>query len=96
MNGLLIASVAWVFCGVAVAMMPMRWQFRLVPVLALAAVGVLGMIAMTYGWLVFGLALAAVVSMFRHPLRYVWRRLRGEEVELPPEISAEISREMKR
>ncbi|MDQ7069134.1 MAG: DUF2484 family protein [Rhodobacterales bacterium] len=92
MSNLLISAIIWVFCAVAAAMMPMRWQFRVVPVLAMAAFVIMGMIATTYGWLAFGLAVAAFVSMFRHPLRYVWRRLRGESVALPEDISRERTR----
>ena len=86
LSNLLITAILWVFCAVGAAMMPMRWQFRVVPVLAAIAFGIMGMIAKTYGWLAFGLAVAAFVSMFRHPLRYVWRRLQGEDVEIPEEF----------
>lgn len=86
MNPVLTAAILWVFCAVAVAMMPMRWQIRLVPILGLAALAILGMITNIYGWLAGALALAGFVSMFRHPLRYAWRRLRGEKPEIPEEM----------
>lgn len=98
-SNLLIIAIIWVFCAVAAAMMPMRWQFRVVPVLAAAAVMIMSMIAMTYGWVAFGLAVAGFVSMFRHPLRYVWRRIRGEKVDLPVDLAVDFpvddSEEMK-
>lgn len=83
MNSTLIFASIWVLAASGVAMLSMRWQFRLVPILFVFAVVLMGLIAKSYGWVAFVAVLIAFVSMFRHPLRYVWRRLRGENPEIP-------------
>ena len=40
-------------------------------------------LAFVYGLLVGAVALFAFVSMFRNPLIYIYRRLRGETPEVP-------------
>ena len=80
---LLWASIAWVFASVATAMLPMRLQFVPGICLLIAAPVLIILISMELGWWVGILALAAFVSMFRNPLRYIWARLRGQHPELP-------------
>ena len=50
--------------------------------LALAPVLIIWL-AFVYGLLVGAVALFAFVSMFRNPLIYIYRRLRGETPEVP-------------
>ncbi|MCX7566328.1 DUF2484 family protein [Sulfitobacter sp. F26169L] len=76
-------SIAWVFASAATAMLPMRRQY--VPGIALlvAAPVLIVMAGFQFGWIYALLGLAAFVSMFRNPLRYIAARLRGENPEIP-------------
>lgn len=83
MSMLLWLCIGWVFASALVAMLPMRWQYLPGVLLLLAAPVLIGSIAKTIG---FWAALAAVLafgSMFRNPLRYFWKRLKGQMVERP-------------
>lgn len=82
----LFLGCLWVIAATVVAMLPMRRQY--VPGLGLlvAAPVLIGFIGWQHGWIFAALGCAAFVSMFRNPLRYLWRRARGEAVELPPEL----------
>lgn len=77
------ASILWVFLAVTVAMLPMRQQYVPGVVLLLAAPVLIVMIGINHSWLLALLALAAFVSMFRNPLRYIWARLRGQKPQVP-------------
>lgn len=80
---LLWASILWVFASVATAMLPMRHQYFPGVALLIAAPVLIVLIGMELGWWVSVLALAAFISMFRNPLRYIWARARGQKPELP-------------
>lgn len=80
---LLWLSIFWVFASAVVAMLPMRKQYFPGVILLLAAPVLIVMIGMEFGWIVSALALAAFVSMFRNPLRYLLARLRGQHPEIP-------------
>lgn len=83
MSMLLWLCIGWVFASALVAMLPLRWQYLPGVLLLLAAPVLIGSIAKTIG---FWAALAAVLafgSMFRNPLRYFWKRLKGQMVERP-------------
>ncbi len=83
---LLLACVAWVFASAIVAMLPMRRQY--VPgviLLALAPVLIVW-VGLEIAWWAALLALFAFASMFRNPLRYFYRKLTGQAVELPKEL----------
>lgn len=74
-----IVAIAWVLIGTVTALLPMRRQ--LVPGLALlvSAPVLLVWLGLVHGlWIVLA-GLAAVVSMFRLPLRHLWSRLRQRE-----------------
>ncbi len=79
----LIVGCFWVLTAAIVAMLPMRLQYPPGILLLLAAPAVLGWIAQAHGWWIFGVGLFAFVSMFRNPLVYLMRRLRGEMPEVP-------------
>ncbi len=76
-------SIAWVFASVGVAMLPMRHQYAPGVALLLGAPVLMVLIWLQHGWIFAALALAAFVSMFRNPLRYLVARLRGEHPEIP-------------
>ncbi|MFG6560012.1 DUF2484 family protein [Sulfitobacter sp. 1A15299] len=76
-------SILWVFAAVTVAMLPMRSQYLPGVVLLIAAPVLVVAIGVTQSWAYALLALLAVLSMFRNPLRYLWARLRGHKPELP-------------
>lgn len=80
---LLWLCIAWVFASALVAMLPMRRQY--VPGLALLIAAPVLIIAMgaQVGWWAAIAGLAAFVSMFRNPLRYLWARTRGQHPEIP-------------
>ncbi len=81
MSPALITACFWVLAATATAMLPMRLQ-RIVGLgLLLSAPVLLAWIGMTHGWLVTLACCAAVISMFRHPLRYFWRKLRGAQTD---------------
>ena len=79
----LIAGALWVVAASLVAMLPMRRQYPPGILLLVAAPVLLGWIAADHGWWIFGAGLLAFVSMFRNPLIYLARRLRGERPEVP-------------
>ena len=80
---LLWICVLWVFASATVAMLPMRLQYIPGVILLLAAPVLIFFIGQQVGWIAALAGLAAFVSMFRNPLRYLWARLRGEKPELP-------------
>ncbi|MBR9843479.1 MAG: DUF2484 family protein [Rhodobacteraceae bacterium] len=83
MSPSLILGCLWVFTSAIVAMLPMRRQYAPGIALLFAAPALIGVIWWEHGVWVGLAALFAFVSMFRNPLRYLWKRLRGEKPELP-------------
>ena len=80
---LLWLCLGWVFAAVGVAMLPLRRQYLPGLALLLLAPVLIGAVALQVGWVYALLALAAVVSMFRNPLRYLWARLRSQPTGQP-------------
>jgi hypothetical protein len=80
---LLWLCIAWVFASALVAMLPMRLQYVPGVLLLLAAPVLLWMIAQTVGFWSAAAGLLAFMSMYRNPLRFFWKRLTGQEVEIP-------------
>ncbi len=80
---LLVLSALWVIAATIVAFLPMRSQYAPGIVLLFAAPVLIFFIGRELGWLAAGLALFAFLSMFRNPLRYFWKRARGERPEVP-------------
>ncbi|UWR27591.1 DUF2484 family protein [Sulfitobacter sp. S223] len=76
-------SIGWVFASALVATLPMRHQYFPGVVLLLAAPVLIVLAGIQFGWIFALLGLAAFVSMFRNPLRYIVARLRGEHPEIP-------------
>lgn len=75
--------LAWVFASAGVAMLPVRRQYFPGIALLLAAPVLIIMSGMQFGWIYALLGLAAFISMFRNPLRYLAARLRGAHPEVP-------------
>ena len=80
---LAILCIAWVFASAIVAMLPMRHQYVPGIALLLAAPVLIVLIALQIGWLAAGLGLAAFISMFRNPLRFIIAKLRGQNPKVP-------------
>ncbi|KAJ04968.1 DUF2484 family protein [Sulfitobacter mediterraneus] len=80
---LLWLCVLWVFASVGVAMLPMRRQYVPGVALLLAAPVLIVMIGLQMGWLIAALALAAFVSMYRNPLKFLIAKLRGQNPQVP-------------
>ena len=81
MSGVLIAAALWVLAATGVAFLPMRTQVIPGLLLLVAAPILMYFIAKEHGALVFALALAAFLSMFRRPLIYFARRVLGRVSE---------------
>jgi hypothetical protein len=80
---LLWLSIGWVFASALVAMLPMRRQYLPGVILLLAAPVLIALIGLEVGLWAAVAAVLAFVSMFRNPLRYLWKRLTGHMVERP-------------
>ena len=78
-----LLAILWVFAATVTAMLPMRHQYVPGVILLLAAPVLIVWMGALHGWWLAVLGLAAFVSMMRNPLRYLWRRARGEKPELP-------------
>jgi len=78
------SAMLWVFAATATAFLPMRRQYVPGVILLIAAPLIILWVGAVHGWVFSLLALMAFVSMFRNPLRYIWRKyVRREHVELP-------------
>lgn len=79
MNLSVLLGVTWVFAATGVALLPMRRQF--VPGMALLIVApvLIVWLGLDFGWIASAGALAALLSMFRNPIRYYWRKWRGSQ-----------------
>lgn len=73
----LTLACVWVVASAIVAMLPMRFQYVPGVALLIAALPLLGYVGYIHGWIWAAVILAAVISMFRNPLRYFWRTARG-------------------
>lgn len=83
---LLWACLAWVFASTIVALLPMRMQYVPGVALLIAAPLLILWIGIDVAWWAGLLALAAFVSMFRNPLRYLLAKVRGQNPQLPREM----------
>lgn len=84
----LTLACLWIVAASIVAFLPMRFQYVLGLLLLLLAVPLLVFLAMQHGvWLVAALS-AAIISMFRRPLIYFYRRARGLPATRPRDEEA--------
>jgi hypothetical protein len=79
----LIFGFLWVLAATVTALLPMRRQYLPGITLLIVAPGLILWLSWDYGWWVGLLAVAAFVSMFRNPLRYLIARMRGQRPEIP-------------
>ena len=79
----LLFGCFWVFAATICAFLPMRHQYIPGVFLLIAAPILLGWIAWEHGLWIFAFGMFAFLSMFRNPLRYLWKRARGERPEIP-------------
>ena len=79
----LIIGCVWVLLAVVTALLPMRRQYVPGVALLLLAPVLIIWIGVDFGAIIGVVALAAFVSMFRNPLKYIHARLRGENPEIP-------------
>ena len=85
-GGALIAACLWVLAATAIAFLPIRRQYLPGLILLAGALPLLVWLGQGYGpWVVLA-ALAAILSMFRRPLRYLVRRLLGR---VPPRMESD-------
>jgi len=80
---LLWLCILWVFASAGTAMLPIRYQYFPAISLLLAAPVLIYFIGQQVGWIPALLGLAAFVSMFRNPLRFILAKLRGQNPEIP-------------
>ncbi|MBB5722808.1 CHASE2 domain-containing sensor protein [Loktanella ponticola] len=83
MNMAAFAACIWVIASAIVAFLPMRRQYFPGILLLIAAPVIIVWLGYAYGWLIAVVGLFGFVSMFRNPLIYIYRRLRGETPEVP-------------
>ncbi len=83
MSWSLTMGAIYVLCAAVVALLPIRRQYWPAGIMLLAAPLLLTFIGYQHGWFWLALGMLAFVSMFRNPLRYLWKKSRGEHVELP-------------
>lgn len=79
----LILAAFWAVAATIVALLPMRYQYVPGVALLIAAPILIVFMGMTHGILIGLIGLMGFVSMFRNPLRYFWRKFRGETPEVP-------------
>ncbi len=72
-----LLAIAWALAATLVAFLPMRVQILPGALLLAAAPVLIGLLGWHHGWLAGLAALAAVLSMFRKPLRHLWQVWRG-------------------
>lgn len=79
----LILGAVWVVLATCVALLPMRHQYAPGLLLLLLAPFVILFIGLQHGAWAGLLGVLAFASMFRNPLIYLYRRLRGDRPEIP-------------
>lgn len=83
MSVTLILACLWVIAGAAVACLPMRYQYVPGVLLLLMAPVLIIFIGRDLGVIPAALAVLALVSMFRRPLKYFAARAMGRNPEVP-------------
>ncbi|MEM7471371.1 MAG: DUF2484 family protein [Pseudomonadota bacterium] len=79
----LTLAALWAIAATIVALLPMRLQYVPGVTLLIAAPLLIAFIGYEHGVWIALLGLAGFISMFRNPLRYFYRRARGERPEIP-------------
>lgn len=71
----LILASFWVLAAAVTAMLPMRYQYAPGLTLLILSLPLLIFVGSSHGWVWVVAVLAAVISMYRNPLRYFARQL---------------------
>ncbi len=79
----LIIAALWAVAATVVALLPMRMQYVPGVALLVAAPLVIAFMGYENGLWVAVIGLLGFVSMFRNPLRYFWRKFRGQNPQVP-------------
>lgn len=79
----LLLACLWVLAATIPAFLPMRRQYVPGITLLVLAPVLLGFIGYQHGVWIAALGIAGFVSMFRNPLRYLWKRALGQNPEMP-------------
>jgi small basic protein len=78
-----IIACLWVVASAIVAFLPMTRQYVSGIALLIAAPLIIIWLGSDYGWLFALVGVFGFGSMFRNPLIFIYRRLRGENFEVP-------------
>lgn len=86
MSWSILSAAIWAISATIVAMLPMRLQYAPGLTLLILAPVLIVWLGVEQGWMIALAATLGFLSMFRHPLRYFWRKWRGT---LP--VTSEVS-----
>jgi hypothetical protein len=76
-------AVFWAIASTIVAFLPMRHQYIPGATLLFAAPLIIILIGYQHGWVWMLPCVLGFLSMYRNPLRYLWRKWRGLPTEVP-------------
>ena len=79
----IITAALWVLAATATAFLPMKRQYKPGLALLIAAPILILWLGYENGWWLSVAASFGFVSMFRNPLRYIFRKITGQNPELP-------------
>jgi hypothetical protein len=79
----LVLCALWVLAASVTACLPMRHQYAPGLTLLLLAPILIIWSGLVHGPWIAVAGVLAFISMFRNPLRYFWRRARGERPDIP-------------
>ena len=82
MTDSVLIGCLWVLAGTITAFLPMKYQNVPGTFLLLMAPVLIIWLGFDYGWWVAAIGVLALLSMFRQPLTYYYRLLRGQAVEV--------------
>ena len=81
MTASILIAVFWVLASTVVAFLPMQRQMLPGGALFFSAPLVILFLGYQHGWIWILPAALAFLSMYRNPLRYFWRKWRGQSEE---------------
>ena len=84
---MLWVCIVRIFVSAACAMLPVRYQYVPAVILLIAAPILILLIGIQVSAWIAIATIFASISMFRNPLRYLWAKIRGQNLQRPPEFS---------
>ena len=81
MSASVAVAVFWALASTVVAFLPMRRQYLPGGILLFSAPLVILFLGYQHGWVWMLPATLGFLSMYRNPLRYLWRKWRGQPTE---------------